>query len=680
MGTNVVYPTGVVLADSTPMHVAIVDGSGDQVTSFGGGTQYADGAARGTATGTLAMVDDGTNIQSIAGDSSGRLKIATIETSITPGVGALNLGKAEDAAHSTGDVGVMALAVRNDGGAVQAGTDGDYVPFTTDATGALRIDMNGTVSSNNSTTVALAGGATFTGTSDDAINYNEIRISVIASHASATDGLSLQQSSDNTNWDITDTYTIPAATGKTYSVPRQARYFRLVYTNGATLQTSFRLQTILNRVGARVSSQRAGDAYTNETDLEQNQVFGMLYNESTWDRQREIANAINTVGTGISAAGLLAQFDDVAPTSITENRFGNLRMSANRNQYVTLRDASGNERGLNIDTNGALAATVTNTTASNLNAQVAGDVAAAATDSGNPVKVGGKYNSTKPTYTDGQRGDLQIGTKGALTVQLSSADSTNFATMFADNADGVVATSTNNKLGVLSRGTVFGGTNWDRSLSIVNATNSVGIGIQAVGLVGQFDDVSPTAITENQFGNLRMSTNRNLYGTVRDAAGNERGLNISSGGNISVDTVTTLTNQTQEGGVNISLNAGAVDTGTRRVVQANGAGKAIVSKGGSAASSGNNTLVVAGTNKLKVFAYSLSTTSTTAMTCIFQDGASGTTLWEVILQAGTSVSTGANLAVSPPAWIFNTSAATLLNLNLSSANAVLWSVSYFDEA
>lgn len=207
-------------------------------------------------------------------------------TSVIPGTGATNLGKAEDSAHSTGDIGVMALAVRNDAGAVVAGTDGDYVPLTTDATGALRVDVNGTVSTNNSSTVALAGNAAFTGTSDDCLNYNEIRISVIASHVSAADGLSIQQSSDNSNWDITDTYTIPATTGKTFSVPRQARYFRVVYTNGATLQTSFRLQTILNRIGARVSSQRAGDAYTNETDLEQQQSFLMGYNGSTWDRLR----------------------------------------------------------------------------------------------------------------------------------------------------------------------------------------------------------------------------------------------------------------------------------------------------------------------------------------------------------------------------------------------------------
>lgn len=203
--------------------------------------------------------------------------------------------KAEDAGHSSGDKGIPALAVRNDTGAVLATSDLDYIPIATDATGAVRVDLNGTVSTNNSSTATLLSGAVFTGTSDDSLNYNEIRVTVIASHASATDGLSIQQSSDNTNWDSTDTYTIPATTGKTYSVPRQARYIRVVYTNGGTNQSSFRLQTILNRLGTKASSQRAGDAYTNETDLEQQQSFLMGFNGTTWDR-------IRTVGTGVLSA------------------------------------------------------------------------------------------------------------------------------------------------------------------------------------------------------------------------------------------------------------------------------------------------------------------------------------------------------------------------------------------
>lgn len=60
-------------------------------------------------------------------------------TSVIPGTGATNLGKAEDAAHTSGDVGVMSLAVRKDSAAALAGTDGDYIPLTTDADGYLRV-------------------------------------------------------------------------------------------------------------------------------------------------------------------------------------------------------------------------------------------------------------------------------------------------------------------------------------------------------------------------------------------------------------------------------------------------------------------------------------------------------------------------------------------------------------
>ncbi len=44
---------------------------------------------------------------------------------------------AEDSVHTSGDIGVMSLAVRNDAGTPLA-ADGDYIPLTTDSTGALR--------------------------------------------------------------------------------------------------------------------------------------------------------------------------------------------------------------------------------------------------------------------------------------------------------------------------------------------------------------------------------------------------------------------------------------------------------------------------------------------------------------------------------------------------------------
>jgi hypothetical protein len=53
---------------------------------------------------------------------------------------------------------------------------------------------------------------------------------------------------------------------------------------------------------------------------------------------------------------------------------------------------------------------------------VVGNVASGATDSGNPVKVGGVYNSTEPTLTTGQRGDLQLDNRSNLIVDQMTAN------------------------------------------------------------------------------------------------------------------------------------------------------------------------------------------------------------------------------------------------------------------
>lgn len=81
-----------------------------------------------------------------------------------PGVGATSLGKAEDAAHSSGDTGVFILAVRNDAGGALAGTTGDYIPLTTNSAGALYVTGGGggtqyveDVASTGGETMTIAG-------------------------------------------------------------------------------------------------------------------------------------------------------------------------------------------------------------------------------------------------------------------------------------------------------------------------------------------------------------------------------------------------------------------------------------------------------------------------------------------------------------------------------------------
>jgi hypothetical protein len=100
-------------------------------------------------------------------------------------------------------------------------------------------------------------------------------------------------------------------------------------------------------------------------------------------------------------------------------------------------------------------------TDANGNLQAVGNVASAATDSGNPVKVGGKYNSTRPTLTDGQRGDFQQGTRGSLAVQLMAPDSASNITATTPSTDGNSTGAI--ALSAINYPLVFNGTSWDRA-------------------------------------------------------------------------------------------------------------------------------------------------------------------------------------------------------------------------
>ncbi len=91
----------------------------------------ANAAAGTTGTGVVGtgpLIFDGTNYQKLKGDTSG----------VGLAIGTVGPAKAEDAGHTTGDVGVFNLAVRQDTQSALANTTLDYIPFTTDANGSLR--------------------------------------------------------------------------------------------------------------------------------------------------------------------------------------------------------------------------------------------------------------------------------------------------------------------------------------------------------------------------------------------------------------------------------------------------------------------------------------------------------------------------------------------------------------
>lgn len=305
-------------------------------------------------------------------------------------------------------------------------------------------------------------------------------------------------------------------------------------------------------------------------------------------------NSMNssTANSGVNAA-LAGNFDDSTPTSITENNFGFLRMSANRNLYGTIRDAAGNERGVNVTSGNALTVDGSATTqpvsgtvtanqggapwSQNLT-QIAGSVVLTGTGAGgsgamrvtvsndstfnpqtpstwglaastqnvssptNGQLVQGQFNTSPTTITSGNASPLQLTSAGKLIVDGSSVTQPVSGTVTANQGgapwtmkpDGTVwaMTSTSANVNVTNQATVSAVSATAPSTTMNSGSANSGLNC---AMAAAFDDVTPTTITENLFGTLRISTNRNLYTTIRDAGGNERGVNVTSGNALTVD-------------------------------------------------------------------------------------------------------------------------------------------------
>lgn len=154
-------------------------------------------------------------------------------------------------------------------------TDGDTGPLRLTTNGyaiTQKGGKNSVVDTANSSTTPLAGGATFIGTAMNTLNYSLITISVFADQDSAADGLSVEWSSDGTNWDNFDRFDISASVGKIFSFGPPAKFARVVYTNGGTIQGAFRLETILRIDNQPSSSHRIADSIVGQDDAELGKV------------------------------------------------------------------------------------------------------------------------------------------------------------------------------------------------------------------------------------------------------------------------------------------------------------------------------------------------------------------------------------------------------------------------
>lgn len=190
-----------------------------------------------------------------------------------------------------------------------------------------------------------------------------------------------------------------------------------------------------------------------------------------------------TSGTAITVTGTTG----VAQGSTTSGQLGPLTQCAVTTAAPTYTTAQTSP--LSCDTGGLLRVSgggggvVTQATAANLNAQVVGDVALGAANSGNPVQVGGIAFSGVPTaVATGTRRTFNTDLSGNMTARLVAALSTT-TDGAADGVTGLVLGNNNfgNSGGLAVRTFSFNGTSWDRIRTIADATGvPAGTGVTAV--------------------------------------------------------------------------------------------------------------------------------------------------------------------------------------------------------
>lgn len=154
----------------------------------------------------------------------------------------------------------------------------------------------------------------------------------------------------------------------------------------------------------------------------------------------------STGGTAICAASVTHCF-----ASVPINTAGAAFFTSGAPGLVTLTGTN------NIATVTTVTGVTTVSTVTTLSTLTGGGAASAAADSGNPVKIGGKYNSSPITLTDGNRGDLQLDVNGYAKVNVTNAN-----TNVANNAD-TVAAGAGCCSPVASYPFLWNGSTWDRT-------------------------------------------------------------------------------------------------------------------------------------------------------------------------------------------------------------------------
>lgn len=174
----------------------------------------------------------------VIGDGGGSI---TVDGAI---VADTNFDYPEDSAHASGNVGAYVLAARSDVANSNTTTDGDYSSFQTDQYGGLWISPTARIATTLSSVAPLGISASFTSPWIPVSGISSIRVGILTDQA----GILFTQHSDDNGVTIlrSSPQPVEANKGEFLSFHPRSSYFRVVYTNGTTAQTSLHLETIIH--------------------------------------------------------------------------------------------------------------------------------------------------------------------------------------------------------------------------------------------------------------------------------------------------------------------------------------------------------------------------------------------------------------------------------------------------
>jgi hypothetical protein len=356
-----------------------------------------DGGAGPSKTLSVGGTESGGNIQEVRVDSDGHLQVDVLSG------GGGGTEYTEDAAAAANPVGGALIGVRDDALATNTvSTDGDNIAARYAATGAAYVSPGNLLSTNNSTTSTLTSGNTYTGTADDCLGYSSVTIHLYANVASGTNGMTFQFCDENTfAQPDTYSYTMAADENRRFQFPVTARYFRVVYTNGGTGQTTFIVQTILHATSVSSSVHRLEDNVDSDRSSQLVKAAIVAQASGSGDFIPVAANASGKLQVAADVAGqavsLSSSYTVVVATALPAgtNKIGNIgNISASVNVVI---GSSSTLNGLGkID---GISATVSVDLGANNDVVATGNIAHDTADSGNPVKIGGKakaFDGTAP--------------------------------------------------------------------------------------------------------------------------------------------------------------------------------------------------------------------------------------------------------------------------------------------